>query len=341
MTDYTKYTEWIAQHLTGDISEEHRKLLMDWVETNAENKAFFEEMVQLWEVSGEYEDSFEVNMEDSWQQLENKLDNSSPSKRSSAKIIRWSSFKQHWRVAIVFLIAATGLYYFMQVNSTNQPSLVEYQTFEEKEKIILPDNSLVWLNKNSRLTYQKEFGKRLVTLEGEAWFDVQHLGEQPFEIESGEAKTVVLGTAFNVRAYPKEDFIEVTVERGKVAFSEKKNEQNKKYLEKGVEGVFYKKEKIIETDSVKVYNANAWTTEKLEFVHTPMDEVVATLERYFEVEIEVFDQAIYNCTVKSEFSKETIEDVLAVITSSLNFEFEKKDNVWILSGVGCPSDLIE
>jgi ferric-dicitrate binding protein FerR (iron transport regulator) len=86
----------------------------------------------------------------------------------------------------------------------------------------LPDGTQVWLNKNSRLTYDKhDFGlrDREVTLKGEAFFDVTGNEQMPFVIHAGKVKIKVRGTAFNVKAYPGDKAVVTTLIRGKVAVS--------------------------------------------------------------------------------------------------------------------------
>ena len=75
-----------------------------------------------------------------------------------------------------------------------------------KSKIQLPDGSTVWLNAGSKLTYTKDFGKEIreVTLIGEAFFDVTKMKEKPFIIHTSSINIKVLGTAFNVKAYPED-----------------------------------------------------------------------------------------------------------------------------------------
>jgi transmembrane sensor len=88
--------------------------------------------------------------------------------------------------------------------------------------ISLPDGTQVWLSPSTRISYPDKFrgDQRLITLTGEAFFEVKHDASQPFIITSGPIKTVVLGTSFNVKAYPDAATAEVTVVSGKVGIAE-------------------------------------------------------------------------------------------------------------------------
>ena len=91
----------------------------------------------------------------------------------------------------------------------------------EYKYLLLPDSTQVWLNAGSSLEFPNHFTetKREVFLSGEAYFDVKHADKIPFIIHTGNISTTVLGTAFNIKAYPGRKTIIVAVSRGKVRVS--------------------------------------------------------------------------------------------------------------------------
>ena len=220
-----------------------------------------------------------------------------------------------------------------------QAQLVDVQTYnQEKKQVTLPDSSHVWLNENSRLTYDPRFEQRHVSLEGEAFFEVQRLVERPFEIVSGDATTTVLGTSFNVRAYAAEDKIEVTVKTGKVALAVTKSKESTVILTPGETGVFNKKEEKVEVATREMENADAWKTEKLSFDDEKMAQVIAALERYFDVNIAVSDPALLECPYTSSFDQPDLHAILTVIGSTIGFEFSKTEERYLLTGKGCAGE---
>ena len=146
---------------------------------------------------------------------------------------------------------------------------------------------------------------------------------------------MVLGTAFNVRAYPQEDIIEVSVERGKVAFFDKENEKNKEYLEAGTEGVFDKVEKTeIKKDKRENANAVAWRTMTMDFENVELNKVFETLERYFEVKIKA-DSKIRKCTLNGNYTNPKVEDVLDYIKGTLGLQYKIDGTKITITGEGC------
>jgi len=341
-------SDWIAQKLTGELSEENRQLLMEWVNENQENQAFYNETVKLWTVSENYSEPFDTNLDNAWNQLENKLGKietaSSPKvvempqvqSKAEAKSVSLFSLKNILRVAAIFLIGGFG-FWMLQNSGDAQQNFVSYNTpADQTKEITLPDNSKIVLNENSTLAYFEKGGKRNVELSGEAWFDVAHDKDHPFEILSGETQTVVLGTAFNVRAYPSEANVEVTVERGKVAFAEKINTKNKAELPAGTEGVFSKKEKkVIRVEKIanEINNVSAWRTKTLIFDDLPMDAIIETLERYYKVNIETETPELLNCTFNGTYPDEKLDFIMEVLSAGLNnAKWENKNGTYWLSG---------
>ena len=101
-----------------------------------------------------------------------------------------------------------------------------------KSKLVLPDGSTVWLNADSKLTYEKDFGPagREVSLEGEAYFDVKKMPGVPFIIHTKVIQVKVVGTAFNVKSYSDEPTTETSLVRGQVEITVNKRPGDKYIL---------------------------------------------------------------------------------------------------------------
>jgi transmembrane sensor len=136
-------------------------------------------------------------------------------KRPLAKVIGlWTGIAA---AAIVLFVIGLTVLYNKSVIDPSQQVLVS-TTYGQHRQVSLPDGSKVWLSPATRVSYPNHFSSttREITLIGEAFFEVVHDVKHPFVISSGKLKTVVLGTSFNIRAYPKATSAEVTVVSGKV-----------------------------------------------------------------------------------------------------------------------------
>jgi ferric-dicitrate binding protein FerR (iron transport regulator) len=134
-----------------------------------------------------------------------------------------------WRslAAAAAVVLAIGLSLFFRepiLNTIDPVKQVQFtSTARQYRQLTLVDGSKVWLSPSSTISYPDKFrGKqRNVNIEGEAYFEVVHDTDHPFVIQSGEVKTVVLGTSFDIQAYARTASIEVTVVSGKVGVSSK------------------------------------------------------------------------------------------------------------------------
>lgn len=132
--------------------------------------------------------------------------------------------RKNWLAAASIIslltIGALGFYYKKGSKPETQQALST--VYGKRIHTTLPDGSKVWLNAGSSITYaynSRGNGKREITLNGEAYFDVKHDNARPFIVHAGKLDVIVLGTAFNVKAYATDKFMETTLIRGKVAIS--------------------------------------------------------------------------------------------------------------------------
>lgn len=340
----TLYTDLIAKYLSGNIEATEREALWAWVEADVGNQKFFDQMVELWGMSADYEEaSFVTDTQLAWSKVESSLFRGATEApiiemqpKPSNKIVRLSIKSVQWAAAAVILLAISAV--LRLYNQPNENQSIVYSTgANEHQQYALPDGSKIWLNENTRLSFNKNFEERIVQLEGEAFFEVKHLENgTPFTIRSGTASTTVLGTTFNVRAYPNEDQVEVTVKTGEVALSDAKNVAKKELLIAGKTGVYNKKTTEVVVVEKPLENVDAWKTKQLEFDQTPMSEVVETLERFYNVKIDVENPAILKCPVNMGKDSPSWSQIVKTLEFSMPVKVEKIDrNVYIIKGTGC------
>ena len=176
----------------------------------------------------------------------------------------------------------------------------------------LPDGTNGWLNSGSSLAYQIPFtGNRQITVQGEAWFDVAHDAAHPFEISAGNSTVKVLGTKFNLNAYPEEHYVEVALEEGKVEFSlpgvpagiEMKPNERLVYSRDSVH--------ISTTDPSKY---SVWVEGKLMFRGDPMPEVARRIARWYNVQVELMDKDLEKDVIRGTFEDDSLEEVLRYLS---------------------------
>lgn len=220
-------------------------------------------------------------------------------------------------ILMVPLIAGGGLVYkyladHAKVKADLQVSSIIYAPLGARVSFNLPDGSKGMLNSGSNLTYTTPFNSnRQVKLEGEAWFEVTRDEQNPFEISSGGSTINVLGTKFNVMAYPEESYIEVVLEEGKVEFLDNAHANAITILPS--ERLVSRSGKITKsvTDPLKF---KAWTKGRMVFNNDPMAEVARRIERWYNVQVVLADKELEKYSFRGTFEDDKLEEVFRLLS---------------------------
>ncbi|MEG1904031.1 MAG: FecR domain-containing protein [Bacteroidales bacterium] len=154
------------------------------------------------------------------------------------------------------------------------------------EEVWLPDSTQITLSPGATIRFdRKTYGAeaRDIRLKGKAFFDVRRNPAAPFSVKTAIARITVLGTSFQVDDQPKE--VSVNVITGKVCF-EIPREEEAAVLTAGMSGSYHQNSQTIEVTEEETRNRIAWKTKELHFRDTPLPEVIATLEAYYNCRIE-------------------------------------------------------
>lgn len=345
MNHFDKYSELIAKQLAGQASPNELQELSAWAASDPAHQQYVEDLSEAWALAGEAPAApFEPDLDAAWLRIEAGIgegQDQAPATQPEpiVRAIYPGRQGRHrlWAAAAAIALCAVAAWWLLGKTPTlAAPELVEVKTGTgQKQAITLPDGSEVWLNENSRLAYAPIFEARNVVLEGEAFFEVEKMPNRPFEITTGGATTTVLGTSFNVRAYPAEGKVEVTVKTGKVALAQTKRKESPVYIAPGESGVFDKQSEKVTVAVKEIENADSWKTLRLSFDDEKMADVITSLERYFGVEIETENPLILDCPYTSSFEEPNLDHILTIIGSTIGFEFTAQGNRYVLSGKGC------
>lgn len=201
----------------------------------------------------------------------------------------------------------------------------------EFKYLLLPDSTQVWLNAASTLEFPPAFkyGKREVYLSGEAYFDVKHADMIPFIIRTGKISTTVLGTAFNIKAYDDLSNVTVAVSRGKVKVQ---------FLEKEVATLTQGQQVKVNNDGKGVADRKsgisqvaAWQQGNLMYDDEPMLDVIADLERMYNVRIEVAGITLRNMRITTSFSRQTgVEQALQILCNLMECKLVQRNGKYLI-----------
>jgi transmembrane sensor len=273
------------------------------------------------------------------------------------RIIPIKRYYTWFKVAAVFILISAGIVWYrndkVQTRAI-QGLITNYNTNgAERKRITLPDGTVIVLNAKSSLKLNNDFNinNREVTLVGEAFFDVTHDKNKPFRVLTSDFDINVLGTIFNVKAYPDEATSEAVLIKGVIVMEGNKNKGNSITLKPSQKVTFYKvlsempntKQKNLPVKypeiTINSYTKKndstivemAWIQNRLEIQDQSFSDLKKTLERWYNIEIVFTDKEIEKYHFTATFKDESLAQVLYALQCAEHFKYEIKGNQVIIS----------
>jgi len=318
-----KYLALCIKEVTGNITDDEKKILDLWLSESVENKKEFERVKNIW-IKTTPDEILIPGTETGWLALNRRLEDNSQHKK-------YPFAKPKLRPVFVGVIAILLLFVSVYIINDKEhlPQLKTVATVSKEHKQIhLPDSSVVLLNGNSRIKFLDNFDEntREIDLQGEAFFSVTK-NDRPFIVKTENAKTTVMGTKFNVRSYGEKT--EVFVKEGKVSVKQNKSSNGSVELSKGQFSTVIKDQPPALPKEVDPY-VLSWIDGKLEFNQTKLTEIVDELERFYETKITIENNDLKNCTLTGSFDHQEIDTLLVMMSTALDIDLKKNNDGYIL-----------
>lgn len=325
------------------------------------NTASAAELEEFWKLMSELSDNdlVELDLKDLWNRTEDENPSAEVDWIKACRILqqkidaqefsferRIHSFRRNQFIyagaAALLLLCIVALIWKLSDNSSRQipqATLAVVSKSVKHQTISLPDGTKVTLNEGSQLDYPEVFNpsSRDVYLTGEAFFDVKHDPAKPFMVHTGNFITRVLGTAFNIRAYPGDANVSVTVTRGKVQVQSESNNRTLGVLKAGDQIVIDKTSARVNLAKADVEKVVGWKTTDMVFDNTTMDEAVIALGNRYGKTFVFDNEAIRRCRFTANFTNDSLNQSLDVICTLINasWELSGQQDTIVLKGKGC------
>lgn len=246
-------------------------------------------------------------------------------KKANAKKLFLNTLK----IAVVLFIGVLIGHFALYLKNSEPVYYTSIAPKGSVSQMILPDSTMVFLNSGSEIKYTTNNASQLreVFLKGEAWFQVTKNKKNPFVVHTPFYDVNVVGTEFNVKAYPEDNEITTTLEKGSVQISSTKGFkiQSNQFLKPGEQLTYNKAQNSIQLKTVKTKLYTAWKDNKLVFVNMELRELITLLERKYGVDIEVSDPSILNLHYDGTLKNETILEVMEILKHSLPIHYKIED----------------
>ncbi|MDH7461892.1 DUF4974 domain-containing protein [Chitinophagaceae bacterium 26-R-25] len=348
----------MTRYLSKEASKEELEELFNLLEKDPEQQYFFELLNNFWSatkssaVKYDEDDEHFNHILALADETENAALDASPEPAPN-KIFSIGRKKIYaWSAAAAVLAAVVIIGYSI----TTSPKAVQTEIAKTaphknevkaksgaKSRLTLPDGTKVWLNAESRITYNNNFNTktREVELEGEAFFDVVKNPGSPFIVHTTGIDIKVLGTAFNVKSYPHEQTIEATLVRGSIEVVKADEPMGPKVILQPHEKLVFTKaidslqkigiakapqqEMMVTSVTANVPDSvikeTSWMYNKLYFDGDTFAELAAKMERWFNVRITFKSEKVAGYRFKGVFKNETIEQALKALQLTADFKY--------------------
>jgi transmembrane sensor len=317
----------LVKHLTGEATEAEVLQVEQWLASDEANKHYFEHFKLIWEESVQLTNTTAVDEQMAWERFQNRVKHGSFAK-PKAKI--WSLNSPLMRAAIVtgIIIGIAALTFFLFHNNPGQViAVVTVQATNTVKADSLPDGSVVTLNKHSQVSYPEKFlsDKRVLQLNGEAFFKVQPDRKKPFEVHTNNVTITVVGTSFNVRS--RGDTTEVIVETGVVEVATDKQTVILKAGQKAITGFT---EAILQKQDNTDQLYNYYRSRKFVCEDIPLWKLADKLNEAYDVNIVFGNDTVRNLQLNTTFENQPIDSILNLISRTFNISVAKEKGKIIL-----------
>ncbi|MCE4565858.1 DUF4974 domain-containing protein [Maribellus sp. CM-23] len=322
--DYGQDTgDLILKSLTGNLGKEEKVFFEKWLAESVDNKQEYQSYKKLWSKSGELIFSDSIDVESSLKATKDRMDFNRGKKR------RWLYWTQQIAAILVLAIVFASLYQYFTKPGPVAPIYQNVSTtYGMQTSITLADGTKVWLNSDSHLHFPVSFDnmdERRVVLNGEAFFEVTHNPEIPFIVNAGELDVKVLGTSFNVSAYNEYDKLTVALQEGKVSLVQANSDSGKELLTMKPNQVAtfnYGSRSLNVAEESDLGKYCDWKEGRLAFFGDDIETVVQKLEKWYNVETVIADEAIQQYHFTATFTDETLNQALSLLCSSSGINYK-------------------
>ncbi len=318
--------ELLLKFVSHQATDDEKQMILQWLHNDPKNKIYLDKLI--WSFSSVLKDKADHSL------MENDF----------SVIQRKARFRKGNRTLWLMAASVVGLFFsigfiFGLDNFFSNDLITVVSAKGEKRELHFSDGTNVVLAPDSKLIYPEDFDGdvRSVELEGEAYFDVAHNADLPFVVRMPAGEIVVLGTKFNVKAYPKDQESSAALVEGIVQVQFFQSGSNavaaRQTLAPLQKAIFNKSNGSCQLDAFDPAVEMAWQNDRYVFYNKCFGEIVHNLERLYNVTIVVTDEPLLARRFTGEFGDESIEEVLHIFKEWTNIQFEIRNNTIYINKV--------
>ncbi len=307
----------INKYLSGEASEAEVQEVFQWMDSDSENRKEFIQYKKVWALTSKSNEKLDY----AWKSVSAKL------VTPKSKLL---NINRYWMVAASFILVfglGMMMQYILLQKSKEQFSYLAETRIEvplgQMSNVVLPDGTTVHLNSGTKLVYSGKFntGERVVSLEGEAFFDVIKDQSHPFVIKTNALDFKVYGTSFNIQAYPEDKEVNTTLVEGSLGIIGKSGRELIR-LVPGENATYRDVDRKLLVGKVNLDLFTSWKDGLVTFRNEKLKDIARKIERWYNVEIIINNarvgEELYLGTILKNKPIDQILEIFA-LTSSLKY----------------------
>lgn len=314
----------------------NKEELLEWANSSDENREEFYRLKNLIALTGSTLHTQKAS--------ENELSGilAQIRQRSRSRTMNMILQVSKYAAAIIVAVLLTRLFLTPELPAVAEKQWLEISTSSgQTTEMTMPDGTKVWMNSLTTLKYPTNFenNNREVLLSGEAYFKVERNENAPFTVRTAGYNVKVLGTSFNVSAYPNDKVSKTVLVEGKIELTNNTGTEIKT-LNPGQLFTFDTVKKSFSVSQVSTDYYTSWKEGYFAFDHESLESISAKLERIYAVKISIPDQKIRDISFTGTIMKnKPLEQILRIIelTAPIKVNLErladKEDQVTITAKI--------
>jgi transmembrane sensor len=322
----------LIDYLEKRLNESDQQSVDHWLKSD-KNRAFLTQTEKIWRSSKNAAIYEKINVDESLLKIRTKTSHQIAKKSKERQL----TIRAFMKIAAILTMVGVGIAIYLNPSSSKWITVSSNDATKEYQ---LPDGTLVTLNRTSTLKVSKDMrNRRIVELEGEAFFNVKRDETRPFIVNTRDIQVSVLGTSFNIQTDPNKTF--VSVASGNVAVNSLKDLSHKLLLAKN-ESVTYNAEANELLKGMNHPNYLAWKTGVYSFENVAVEEVIQALANHNNIPVKFLNHGyIENCKITSVFENQSWKEIVDEISLLTLLEFTIKNDTTIIYGNSCKNSIDE
>lgn len=296
----------LLRYFSGTLEKEEKEKVETWISFSEENKKVAKQVYYIYRATDVIQTVNEIDSNKALLRVNKRL--------TGRKKLNWWEWSVRTAAVLFIPLFLFSLYIFYS-RTTDVDQYVEVRANPGMTtKVVLPDGSEVWLNSASYLKYPIQFTKhdRRVELEGEAYFSVKKDAGRRFLVDAGKnIELEVLGTEFNVDAYPKEDFVAASLVSGKVNFHcLQQGHETVHVMVPGQKVIYNFADEELVCANTSIESDVAWKSGKIIFRDTPIEDALRILSKRFDVDFRLINSQLEEYCFTGTFVNQRLDRIL-------------------------------